>query len=198
METLILASGSASRRAMLEAAGVPIVVDKPELDEGAIKRTQAAAGASVEEAAQALALAKGEAVSARQTRRLVLAADQMLECEGDWFDKPADPTAAARQLMRLAGRQHRLISAAVVLRDGRVLWRETDIAILTMRPFGEDFVRDYLARTGDRVLGSVGVYQVEGLGVQLFEAIEGSHYTILGLPLLPLLKFLRAQGVISS
>ena len=196
MSTIVLASGSASRRAMLKAARVPFVVDKPDVDEGAIKRAHEARGTSVEEAAEALALAKAKIVSARQPGRLVLAADQILECEGEWFDKPSDRAAAARQLKRLAGRSHRLISAAVVLLDGAVLWQATDIATLTMRPFGEAFIDDYLTRAGKGVLGAVGVYQVEGLGVQLFDGIDGSHYTIMGLPLLPLLAFLRTQGIV--
>jgi septum formation protein len=123
MEAIILASGSAARRAMLVSAGVAIEVDRPGVDEAAIKAGSRSRGMTVEETAQALALAKANDVSPRWPGRLVLAADQMLDCEGDWFDKPADRAAAARQLVRLSGRTHRLISSAVLSRDGTIVKR---------------------------------------------------------------------------
>jgi septum formation protein len=198
MEPIVLASGSASRRAMLAAAGITFTVDRPEIDEGAVKLRGRSRGLTVEATAAALALAKAMAVAPRWPGALVLAADQMLECDGEWFDKPAGPTAAARQLSRLSGKTHRLISSAVVVRDGVALWDATTMADLTMRELSEAFIGDYLAAAGDGVLGSVGAYQIEGLGAQLFDAIRGDHFTILGLPLLPLLAFLRAAGVLPS
>jgi septum formation protein len=153
---------------------------------------------TVEETAQALALAKANDVSPRWPGRLVLAADQMLDCEGDWFDKPADRAAAARQLVRLSGRTHRLISSAVLSRDGTIVWSATTMAELAVRPLSDAYIDDYLEAAGEGVLSSVGVYQIEGLGVQLFQSIRGDHFTILGLPLLPLLAFLRDARVLPS
>ena len=198
MEEIVLASGSASRRAMLEAAGIAFTVDKPEIDEGAVKHQSRSRDLSVEATAAALALAKAAIVSARRPGRLVLAADQMLECDGEWFDKPSGQAAAARQLSCLSGRTHRLVSSAIVLRDGVALWDATTTAELAMRELSETYIRDYLAAAGDGVLGSVGAYQIEGLGVHLFGAVHGDHFTILGLPLLPLLAFLRDVGVLPS
>jgi septum formation protein len=128
----------------------------------------------------------------------VLAADQMLSCDGEWFDKPADRAAAARQLARLSGRTHRLISSAVLSRDGAIVWAATTMAELTMRPLSDAYIDHYLQTAGDVVLNSVGAYQIEALGVQLFESIRGDHFTILGLPLLPLLAFLRDARVLPS
>jgi len=122
----------------------------------------------------------------------------MLECGGEWFDKPGDRTAAERQLAQLSGRTHNLISAVVGLRDGNMIWHATEIAELTMRDLSPGFIRSYLGRVGDKATGSVGGYQIEGLGIQLFSAIRGDHFTILGMPLLPLLTFLRAEGVIAG
>jgi septum formation protein len=173
-------------------------VDKPEIDEGSVKQLSRSRGLTAEATAAALALAKAAIVSARRPGRLVLAADQMLEYDGQWFDKPADRIAAARQLSHLSGKTHRLISSAILLRDGVTLWEATTTADLTMRELSEAFIGDYLAAAGDGVLGSVGAYQIEGLGAQLFDAIRGDHFTILGLPLLPLLAFLRAVGVLPS
>ncbi len=197
-EPVVLASGSVTRARLLRDAGVEILVDRPVVDEDEVKRSFRADGATPDEAAEALADLKARRIAPRHPGRLVLAADQMLECEGAWLDKPADREAAAAQLGRLAGRTHRLISAAVVHLDGQRIWHRVDAARMTMRPLGPAFLRAYLDGAGDAVLGSVGAYQVEGLGAQLFTRIEGDHFTIQGLPLLPLLGFLRQRGVLAE
>jgi septum formation protein len=198
LSDLVLASGSVTRRALLERAGLVIEVDPSGVDEGLLKRQARAGGLDAAGAAKALALAKASAVAARHPGRLVLGCDQMLECDGVWFDKPAGPQGAALQIASLAGRTHSLFSAATVLRNGRAVWATVDSAQLTMRPLSEAFVARYVDRMGALVEDSVGGYQIEGLGIQLFGAISGDHFTILGLPLLPLLAFLRAEGVIRS
>jgi len=194
---LVLASGSVTRRAMLEAAGVPLAGRRSaDIDEAVIR-----AGLrdhSVEQVALALAETKARTVAAECAGHLVLGADQMLEtAEGAWLEKPPDRAAARRQLWTLRGTTHRLIAAAVLVRDGTVVWQATDTARLTMRAFDEAFLDTYLDNIGPAVTTSVGGYQLEGLGVQLFSAIEGDHFTILGLPMLPLLAALRTQGVLS-
>ena len=195
---LILASASRARAAMLERAGVPVTCDPAGIDEEAIKRECRAAGATVGTTADILAERKAHAVSLRHPGRLVLGADQMLECDGAWFDKPEDRARAAAHLAILRGRTHRLVSAAVVVRDGVRLWETVDAAMLTMRPFGDDFLERYLDTAGEDVLHSVGVYHLEGLGAQLFERVEGDYFTVLGLPLLPVLGFLRDHGVLKA
>ena len=122
----------------------------------------------------------------------------MLECDGAWFDKPADRAAAAAQIAKLSGRTHTLFSAVVAVRGGTVIWRGLETAELSVRSLSPEFIETYLDRVGDAVLSSVGGYQVEGLGIQLFDAILGEHSTILGMPLIPLLAFLRGEGVIAS
>jgi septum formation protein len=144
--------------------------------------------------AEALAELKARQVTSRHPGVIVLGGDQILECEGRRFDKPASPAEARRQLQDLAGRGHRLISTVVAFRDGQRLWHHAGEARLTMRRFSEDFLDAYLAAAGPAVLDSVGGYQLEGPGVQLFSKVEGDYFTILGLPLLPLFEFLRAQG----
>jgi septum formation protein len=198
MEPLVLASGSATRRKMLERAGLTVIVDPPDVDEGAIKLEGRAHRWTAAETAEKLAEAKARQVAVRHPSRIVLGADQMLECDGEWLDKPADRTAAARQIGRLSGRTHTLFSAIAAVRDGAVIWQGLDSADLSMRALSPEFIESYLDRLGEAVLSSVGGYQVEGLGIQLFDAIRGEHSTILGMPLIPLLGFLRAQGVIPS
>jgi len=197
-ESIILASGSASRRTILEAAGVAIIVDPSDVNEETIKRSCVAERLDVWQTAATLAAAKAARVSTRHPGRIVLGADQMLECEGEWLDKPADRNEAARQLARLGGKTHHLISAAIAVRDGAELWSFTDSAELIMRPLSPQFIHSYLDRVGDKALGSVGGYQIEGVGVQLFHEIRGDHFTIMGLPLLPLLTFLRHEGTIAT
>jgi len=195
---IVLASGSATRAAMLRAAGLEVVVDPASVDEDEVKLSLKAAGARVEDVAEALAELKAQRISARRPGLLVVGADQMLECEGVWFDKPTGRDAAKAQLKALAGRTHRLVSCAVVCLDGARIWHRTDTARLTLRPLSDAFLDRYLDAAGEAVCTSVGAYQVEGLGAQLFARIEGAHATILGLPLLPLLDFLRTRGVLPS
>jgi len=192
---LVLASGSRTRAAMLEQAGVTAILDRPLVDEDEVKAAGRAEGVSADIVAEALAELKAQRITRRHPGALVVGADQMLECEGRWFDKPADRAAARAQLLDLRGKTHRLVSCAVVVRDGERMWHKIDSARLTMRTFSEAFLDDYLDRVGDDVLHSVGAYQLEGLGAQLFHRVEGDFFTILGLPLLPLLGFLRVHGV---
>ena len=196
--TLVLASGSATRALLLQNAGVPVVIDPAAVDEATAKESLRAAGAGAAAAATGLAELKAQKVSARRPGRLVLGADQLLECGGAWFDKPADPAAARRQLQALRGRRHRLYSAAVAVQDGVRLWHHVGEASLTMRSFGDAFLDEYLAGGGPELLASVGAYRLEGRGVQLFATIAGDHFTILGLPLLPLLDFLRDRRMLPA
>ncbi len=193
---IVLASASAARAAMLRAAGVAVEIDPARIDESEVKRSLGAENATTAAIAETLAELKAVAVSRRHPGRLVLGADQMLDCEGMRFDKPADRAAARDQLLRLGGRRHELVSAAVAVRDGERLWHHVDHARLTMRSLSAEFVDAYLDRAGEAALQSVGAYQLAGLGAQLFRKIEGDYSTILGLPLLPLLEFLRGHGVV--
>lgn len=194
---LVLASGSASRRAMLAAAGVPCVLEPAAVDEAGVKEALRVEGASAAEVAEALAELKATRAGRRHSGALVLGADQMLDCDGAWIDKATSVDEARATLLSLRGRTHRLISAAVIVRDGRRIWHSVTEARLTMRAFSDDFLDDYLAAVGDDVLASVGCYHIEGLGVQLFDRVQGDTFTIRGLPLLPLLGFLRTWGVIA-
>jgi septum formation protein len=188
-QPLVLASRSASRRAMLTAAGLPIEVSVPDLDERAV---EAAAG-PLEPAKVAMLLAreKAKAIAREKPGRLVIGADQTLALGMRRFDKPRDVEAARAQLADLAGNTHQLHSAVAVVRDDEVLLDEVDAASLSMRPLSATFLDAYLAAAGPAVLESVGAYQLEKLGIHLFARIEGDHFTILGLPLLPLIGFLR-------
>lgn len=195
--TLILASGSATRRKMLEDAGVAIAVEKPRVDEEAVKAGLRAEGLRPREQADALAEVKALSVS-RMRSGLVLGADQMLALGDEAFDKPADRAEARAQLLALRGKTHALVTAAVIARDGQVIWRHVDTPKLTMRAFSDAFLDDYLDRVGEGALSSVGGYQLEGLGAQLFSRVDGDYFSVLGLPLMPLLSYLRDIGEIAS
>jgi septum formation protein len=201
MAPLILASGSATRARMLRDAGIAIEIVRPAVDEEEVKASHRAAGTAVEDVALALAELKAASVARRlaaQSGAYVLGSDQMLDCDGVWFDKPADRAAARAQLLALRGKTHRLVSAAVLLKDGQRIWHHVDEARLTLRDFSDAFLEGYLARAGADVLGSVGAYQLEGLGAQLFARVRGDFFTILGLPLLPVLAILREHGMVPA
>lgn len=195
---LILASASKTRQTLLRQAGIPFRADAADVDEGAIKQAGLAAGAGVEATALKLAYAKAEKVAARHPGAWVLGADQMLECEGQWLDKATSREEALAQLQFLSGKTHRLITAAVLVKDGVVGWEGVEQARLKMRQLSPLFLKHYCEAMGDALLGSVGCYAVEGLGIQLFEQIAGDHFVILGLPLLPLLAALREKGLLDG
>lgn len=195
---LVLASASVTRADMLHRAGVDCAIDPAHVDEDEIKRAMRESRASAADLAEMLAELKARKVSARHPGALVIGSDQVLDCQGKWFDKPADRSAARAQLLELRGKMHELISCVCVLRDGQRLWHHIGRARLTVRPFSGAFLDDYLDQTGAAVLQSVGAYQLEGLGAQLFSRVDGDYFTILGLPLLPLLDFLRNHGVVRA
>ncbi|TPL94073.1 Maf-like protein [Mesorhizobium sp. B2-3-12] len=197
-EKIILASGSPFRKAMLVNAGVDIEAVPATLDERALEAPLQDSGASPEDVALVLAEAKATEVSERRPGAPVLGCDQTLSLGDEVFHKPADMEGARRHLLALSGKTHQLNSAAVLVRDGKVLWRHVGIASMTMRKLDPAFIGRHLARVGAKALSSVGAYQIEGEGIQLFEKIEGDHFTIVGLPLLPLLAELRTLGAIDG
>ncbi len=195
-QPLVLASKSASRCALLEAAGIPVEIRPANIDERAIEaRLGSSDPAGV---AALLARAKANAVATAMSGRLVLGADQTLALDTQRFSKPKDRNAAAEQLRALRGKTHALHSAVAIARDGAIAFEYVEVARLTMRAFSEEFLQRYLDAAGAAVTASVGAYQLEGLGVQLFERVEGDHSTILGLPLLPLLDWLRQAGLLAG
>ncbi|WP_293678194.1 Maf family protein [uncultured Phenylobacterium sp.] len=195
--SIILASQSAARRAVLAGAGVPHLAVTAGVDEDAAKVRLLVEGAGPLEVAQALAEMKAVEVS-RLTEGLVIGADQTLDLEGELYDKVADVGAARERLQLLRGKAHRLHSAVVVAEDGRAIWRDVVSATLTMRDFSDIFLEDYLAEEGRAALGSVGCYRLEGVGAQLFSSIEGDYFAILGLPMMGLLELLRERGELTA
>lgn len=183
---------------MLEAAGVPIEIAVPSIDEPELMASLQASGAEVERAAEVLAEMKAKRVASRFPGRLVLGCDQMLECDGQWLDKARDRSHAREQLNLLRGRVHHLVTSAVLVRDETRVWHHTEKAAMRFRDFSDAFLDFYIGRAGTEILQSVGGYQLEGLGAQLFETIDGDFFTILGLPLLPVLAILREQRVLRS
>lgn len=191
---LILASRSRTRQDLLAAAGIPFESRDAAIDERCLEAPLISAGARAAEIAGKLARAKALAVASAVPGRLVLGADQTLSLEGAVLSKPPNRSAAKAQLERLSGRAHELCSALCLALGREVLFETVAVARLTVRALSSSFIEAYIDLVGDSALTSVGAYQIEGLGIHLFEAIEGDHSTILGLPLIPLLTYLRAEG----
>jgi septum formation protein len=197
MTVVTLASMSATRAELLRRAGLNIHIQHPGVDEEAVKAGLLAVEVKPRDIADALAEAKAMKVS-RQKVGLVIGADSTLELEGLLYDKPRDLAEAREHLLALRGKRHKLHSAVVIADAGQPIWRHVATSILTVRSFSDAFLDNYLAAEGDALLSSVGCYRLEGLGAQLFSAIEGDYFAILGLPLLPVLDFLRIRGIIAS
>lgn len=194
--SLVLASRSMARRMLLVAAGIPIEVMSSEIDE---REIESAAGVDRPGAvATLLAGEKARAISSLRPGRLVVGGDQTLALEDRRFSKPIDRASARHQLLALAGRSHELYSAVCVVCDGVILFEHVGVARLKMRAFSAEFLEAYLDLVGPAAMSSAGGYQLEGAGVQLFEQIQGDHFTILGLPLMPLLSFLRSRGLLRA
>lgn len=195
---LVLASASPSRAALLTAAGLSYEMHPADLDEAAMRQALYSDGAGPEpvDVAEILARAKAQTVSESRPSALVIGGDQVLALDGEVLSKPSDMDQARATLLRLQAKTHYLHAAVSVARDGEVLWAHTDTAALTMRPLSPKFIGIYLAAAGEKVLSSVGAYQIESLGVHLFADIRGDYFTILGLPLLPLLDCLRREGAV--
>ena len=193
---LILASQSSARAALLAAAGLTFEARPARVDEAAIKQACRAEGLDAADAALTLAGLKAKRI--RDPDALVIGADQLLVCREAWFDKPADLGEARAHLRTLRGQEHRLVTATVCMRGGQEVWRRVAEPRLRMRRLSDAFLEEYLAAEGDAVLGCVGAYRLEGMGVHLFDRIDGEHSAILGLPMLPLLGFLRQHGLIIS
>lgn len=197
---LVLASGSRTRAALLSRAGLSFRAAPADVDEVAIRDVLLSDNPGIDPAdiAEVLARAKAEQISQREPDALVIGADQILACDGRIFEKPEDMEAARQTLLQLRGRSHQLLSAVVLAQAGEVVWSRVEAAELVMRPFSMAFLTEYIARSGSSIMDSVGAYQLEGLGVQLFERIDGDYFTILGLPLLELLAELRLRGELAS
>lgn len=191
MSQVVLASGSPIRAELLKRAGVAFEVEVAPVDEAEIRDALKADGTTAEEAAEALAEAKAMRVARLRPDDLVIGADQILDVDGHWLEKPGTKDGARSQLGQLSGRSHRLISAVVVALNGARAWAHVDAAHLSMRALDAHAIDSYLAEAGPGILSSVGSYQIESIGIRLFERVEGDHFTILGLPLLPLVNFLR-------
>ena len=196
--TVILASSSAIRAQILAAAGVVAEILSPKVDERPTKTRLVANRSSADKVATELAELKALAISKQHPEALVIGADQVLDCDGKLFDKPVDRDVARRQLRELRGKRHRLTSAVALATHGAVIWRHAESATLSMRVFSDTFLDAYLVLATEAILGSLGAYQLEGLGAQLFTKVEGDYFTVLGLPLLPLLDQLRRAGALPS
>ncbi|MEO9970655.1 MAG: Maf family protein [Hyphomonadaceae bacterium] len=192
---IILASGSASRRALLENAGVDAVAVKSLVDEEPVREAMRRAGNPVRD--QAMQLAELKAIKVSQSREgLVIGGDQMLALGERAFDKPRNMAEARRHLEALSGQSHRLETAVVVAEGGQIVWRHLARPELTMRPLSDQFIETYLADTGEVLLQTVGAYMLESTGIQLFSEIKGDYFSILGLPILPLLDYFRVRDVL--
>lgn len=198
MSGLVLASASAVRARVLESAGVGFDIRPAHVDEEAVKDSLLAAGAGMRDVADALAELKALKVSSSQPDVFVLGADQVLAFEGELVSKCASLEEARTLLRRLRGRKHELISGLVLAKAGAPVWRHVESAALWMREFSDSFLDEYLAGEGEPLLKGVGCYRLEGRGAQLFERVEGDYFTVLGLPLVPLLGALRQHGIVAT
>jgi nucleoside triphosphate pyrophosphatase len=198
IKILVLASASAARARLLASAGLDFRVEPAGIDENLLVESWRAQGKDAAGCALALAEAKAHKVAAGCSEAIVIGADQILVCGEEWLDKPTDLNEARTQLLALRGCRHQLVTAVCAVQSGSRLWHAVDIPHLTMRHFTEAFLDDYMAAEGRDIIGSVGAYRLEGRGIQLFENIDGDYFSILGLPLMQLLDFLRGEGVIPS
>ena len=198
MQEFVLASGSSTRQAMLKAANVSFQVEKPRIDEEMIRASMEAEGAPPRDIADLLAELKARKISEKRPGALVLGSDQVLEFEGKAFGKPETAQDALEQLNRLRGKTHRLLSAAVLVKDGKPVWRHVGVVRLTMRDFSDTYRDAYLERNWPGLSESVGGYKLEEEGVRLFSKVEGDYFNVLGLPLLELLGFLSLRGDIDG
>jgi septum formation protein len=194
---MILASSSRTRSQLLDNAGIEATRDPPRIDEAEIKAFNRRKGAEAGVAAMALAEAKALTVAARHPETLVIGADQILNCNGTWLDKPISHADARTQLLLLRGQSHELATAVCIARDADVIWHDLQRPRLTMRNFSDAYLAEYVAGLTREDMAAVGAYRLEGRGIQLFERIEGDYFAILGLPLLPLLDFLRGRDVLA-
>ncbi|GAA0597585.1 Maf-like protein [Paenochrobactrum glaciei] len=196
--SLILASKSPFRAQLLNNAGLTFGTENADIDERAVEAPLYRSGATPEDVAMVLAEAKALAVSEKHPDAIIIGCDQTLSLGDEIFHKPADLEEAGKNLLKLSGKTHQLNSGIVLVKNGETIWRHVAIAYMTMRPLQPEFIGRYLERIGDNALSSVGAYQVEGEGIQLFEKIEGDYFTIIGLPLLPLLQKLREESLIDG
>lgn len=196
--TLVLASTSPFRQAILKSAGLTFTAQGADIDERAAEKPLLETGADAEDIASLLAEAKALDVSARSPGALVIGADQTMSMGGEIFHKVTNFDEARRRLLAMAGKTHQLNSALCLVRDGQTVWRHMSVVNMTMRAFSPAFVGRYLAQTGDKVFQSVGVYQIEDIGIQLIERMDGDYFSIIGLPLLPLLQELRNLDAIDG
>lgn len=192
---LILASGSTIRAEMLRNAGVEVETQVARVDEATIKGSMLAENARPRDIADTLAEMKARRVAMKHPEALVLGADQVLVCDGQLFDKPETVEEARAHLKTLRGKAHELLSAAVIFENGTPVWRHIGRAQLMMREFSDEFLDAYVAEQGDDLLTTVGAYKLEGVGAQLFSRVQGDYFSVLGLPLLEVLEFLRSRGV---
>ena len=197
-DPIILASSSEIRATLLRNAGVPFTTEKPRVDEEMIRASLEAEEASPRDIADFLAEAKARKVSLKANGALVIGCDQVLDLDGSVMSKPADPSECLAQLTALRGKTHRLLSAAVIYKDGEPLWRHVGVVRLTMREFSDDYLRDYVDRNWESVRWSVGGYKLEEEGVRLMSRIEGDYFNVLGLPMIELLNYLTVRGALPA
>lgn len=193
---VVLASGSQSRADILKSASMLVEICPSSIIESVIKESFSYQGKSTGEAAMALAVAKAQNISQTCPGAYVIGADSLMACEGNWFDKAQSIAEARSHLQRLAGKTHILETAVCVVKDGQVVWSHLASSKLIMRSISEDFLDSYVSCLGEKLLQCVGCYHIEGLGIHLFEEIQGDIFAIMGLPLLPLLNYFRREGVI--